>query len=215
MNYAYSYRGARLRLALAIMAVTGIRISELLSLKMEQVKTLFVGHWIAINRAKRGPSSHKAFLTKKGTSIMRQRLRDFEILSYIKEDDAYIFTAENSNKPLERETFTQIINNFLKDCALKIDGQPKLLSHSFRIGFITQLWRDTNDIEFVRQVIGHAKFIIRRKLVKKGETPTNAENKFPERFNYLLKISNRLITQVNIGFLIPSTFFNLGPIFNL
>ena len=28
-------------------------------------------------------------------------------------------------------------------------------THSFRIGFISQLWRDTNDIEFVRQAIGH------------------------------------------------------------
>jgi site-specific recombinase XerD len=41
--------------------------------------------------------------------------------------------------------------------AAKIDGQPILSSHSFRIGFITQLWRDTNDIEFVRQAIGHIK----------------------------------------------------------
>lgn len=36
-------------------------------------------------------------------------------------------------------------------------NQPNLSSHSFRIGFITQLWRDTQDIEFVRQAIGHAK----------------------------------------------------------
>jgi len=31
--------------------------------------------------------------------------------------------------------------------------QPNLKSHSFQISFITQLWKDTNDIEFVRQVI--------------------------------------------------------------
>ena len=34
---------------------------------------------------------------------------------------------------------------------------PNLTTHSFRIGFISQLWRDTNDIEFVRQAIGHEK----------------------------------------------------------
>ena len=38
-----------------------------------------------------------------------------------------------------------------------MDRNPNLSSHSFRVGFITQLWRDTNDIEFVRQAIGHAK----------------------------------------------------------
>lgn len=38
-----------------------------------------------------------------------------------------------------------------------MDRNPNLSSHSFRVGFRTQLWRDTNDIEFVHQVIGHAK----------------------------------------------------------
>ena len=38
-----------------------------------------------------------------------------------------------------------------------LPDQPNLKSHSFRTSFITQLWKDTNDIEFVRQVIGHSK----------------------------------------------------------
>lgn len=45
----------------------------------------------------------------------------------------------------------------MKDSARKMDQNPYISSYSFRVGFITQLWRDTNDIEFVRQVIGHAK----------------------------------------------------------
>ena len=36
-----------------------------------------------------------------------------------------------------------------------MNQNPNLSSHSFRVGFITQVWRDTNDIEFVRQTIGH------------------------------------------------------------
>ena len=157
LNYSNSYRGARLKLALAIMAVTGIRVSELLSLKMGQVKTLFVNHWIKIDRVKRGPSNHKAFLTPEGARIIKDRLQDFEFLYFSKDDNSYIFTAENSEKPLERESFTNLINQFIKESAGKIDGQPILSSHSFRIGFITQLWRDTNDIEFVRQTIGDVK----------------------------------------------------------
>ena len=35
--------------------------------------------------------------------------------------------------------------------------KPNLTIHSFSIGFISQLWRDTNDIEFVRQAIGHGR----------------------------------------------------------
>jgi hypothetical protein len=35
-----------------------------------------------------------------------------------------------------------------------LSGQPNITSHSFRIGYITQLWKDTKDIEFVKQTIG-------------------------------------------------------------
>ena len=39
----------------------------------------------------------------------------------------------------------------------QLPGQPNITSHSFRIGYITQLWKDTKDIEFVKQTIGHRK----------------------------------------------------------
>jgi integrase len=156
-KYRNVYQSARLRLALALLLVTGIRISELLPLKMNQVESLFTKDWISIDRAKRGPANHKAFLTKEGSRIMRERRSDFEFLQLFKKSDSYIFTAENSNKPLSREAFTNLINKFMKDCARKMDQNPYISSHSFRVGFITQLWRDTNDIEFVRQAIGHAK----------------------------------------------------------
>ena len=36
-----------------------------------------------------------------------------------------------------------------------LPSQPKITNHSFRIGYISQLWNDTQDIEFVRQMIDH------------------------------------------------------------
>lgn len=68
-KYSNLYQSARLRLAITLLLVTGIRISELLPLKMKQVESLFTKHWISINRAKRGPVNHKAFLTKEGARI--------------------------------------------------------------------------------------------------------------------------------------------------
>ena len=58
-----TYINLRTRIALCILAVTGVRINELLPLKVRQLKTLFEENWIAIDRSKRGPSNHKAFLT--------------------------------------------------------------------------------------------------------------------------------------------------------
>ena len=157
IDYQNRYRAARLRIALALLAVTGIRISELLPLKMVQIKTLFSESWIAIDRSKRGPASHKAFLTREGIKLIRDRGKDFEFLLNFKNENSYIFTSEYSDKPLERESFTNLTNQFIKHSAKKIEGKPNLSSHSFRIGFITKLWRDTSDIEFVKQTVGHAK----------------------------------------------------------
>ena len=36
-------------------------------------------------------------------------------------------------------------------------GQRNVTSHGFQIGYITQSWKDSKDIEFVKQSIGHQK----------------------------------------------------------
>ena len=80
-----TYINLRTRIALCILAVTGVRINELLPLKVRQLKTLFEENWIAIDRSKRGPSNHKAFLTKEGKKIMHDRQKDFQLIFLIKE----------------------------------------------------------------------------------------------------------------------------------
>jgi len=58
---------------------------------------------------------------------------------------------------LHREVITSDVNKVMHKVSKRVPSQPNITSHSFRIGFITELWRDTKDIEFVRQAIGHAK----------------------------------------------------------
>ena len=151
-----TYIDLRTRMAIFILAVTGIRINELLLLKVSQLKTLFQEHWIAIDRSKRGPSNHKAFLTKERKKLIRNRQKDFQLIFLMKELDSYIFTAESDHyKPLHRIAITKDVNKVLRKVSSKLPGEPIVTSHSFRIGYITQLWRDTKDIEFVKQTIGH------------------------------------------------------------
>jgi integrase len=88
-----TYLHVRLRLALCLLAVTGVRINELLNIKVSQLKTLTQESWIAIDRSKRGPSNHKAFLTKEGKKIIQDRKKDFQFILLIKEPDAYVFTS--------------------------------------------------------------------------------------------------------------------------
>ena len=151
-----TYINLRTRIALCILAITGIRINELLPLKVEQLQTLVQESWIEIDRSKRGPSNHKAFLTKEGKKIIQDRKNDFQLLFLMKEPNAYVFTPETNHfKKLRREVITTNVNKVMYKVSRVLSGQPNITSHSFRIGYITQLWKDTKDIEFVKQTIGH------------------------------------------------------------
>ena len=79
-----AYLNVRLRFSLCLLAITGIRINELLPLKANQLETLLKENWIAIDRSKRGPSNHKAFLTKEGKKIIQDRKKDFELIFSMK-----------------------------------------------------------------------------------------------------------------------------------
>lgn len=127
-------------------------------MKVHQLKTLLTEHWIGINRSKRGPANHKAFLTSEGKRVVLERKKDFDFLLLMKSESSYIFTSEtNSYKPLARETLTRDINKTMRAVSENIENKPNITSHSFRVRYISQLWKDTKDIEFVRQSIGHQK----------------------------------------------------------
>jgi len=146
----------RTRIALCILAVTGIRINELLPLKVNQLQTLIEENWITIDRSKRGPSNHKAFLTKEGKKIIQDRKKDFQLIFLMKEPNAYVFSPETNHfKKLRREVITTDVNKVMHKVSKIFPGQPNITSHSFRVGYITQLWKDSKDIEFVKQTIGH------------------------------------------------------------
>ena len=153
-----AYTDVRLRIAICLLTITGIRINELLPLKVYQLQTLVEEGWIAIDRSKRGPANHKAFLTKEGKKLVKDRQKDFQFIFLMKEPDSYVFTNEsNHSKILTRETITKAVNLVTRTVSEEISSKPNITSHSFRIGYITQLWKDTKDIEFVKQTIGHRK----------------------------------------------------------
>ena len=163
-----AYIHVRLRIAICLLTITGIRINELLPLKVYQLQTLVEEGWIAIDRSKRGPANHKAFLTKEGKKLVKDRQKDFQFIFLMKEPDSYVFTNEsNHSKILTRETITKAVNLVTRKVSEEIYSKPNITSHSFRIGYITQLWKDSKDIEFVKQTIGHRNLDITSAYVKK------------------------------------------------
>ena len=43
----------------------------------------------------------------------------------------------------------------MRQVSTSLPDKPNITTHRFRIGYITQLWKDTKNIEFVKQTIGH------------------------------------------------------------
>jgi len=124
-----TYLHVRLRLALCLLAVTGVCINELLNIKVSQLKTLTQESWIAIDRSKRGPSNHKAFLTKEGKKIIQDRTKDFQFILLIKEPDAYVFTSEAKHyQKLRREAITKGVNRVMRSVSKQLPGQPNVTS---------------------------------------------------------------------------------------
>lgn len=99
---------------------------------------------IARNQLKRGPSNQKAFLTKEGKKLFKNCQKYFQFIFLMKEPDSYVFTNQsNYYKILTRETLTKEVNLFTRKVSEEILSKPNITSHSFRIGYITQLWKDS------------------------------------------------------------------------
>ena len=109
-----TYFHVRLRLALCLLSITGVRINELLNIKVSQLKILTQESWIAIDQSKLGPSNHKAFLTKEGKKIIQDQKKDFELIFLMKEYDSYILTSEPTyDQILNRETITRDVEKVI------------------------------------------------------------------------------------------------------
>ena len=164
----------RLRIACICLILTGVRISELQSITLSQILLLLFKKFVPIDRVKRGRSSHKAYISKKGHQLLQEYQKDifriiefFEIQESITEKtnflsspyiDHFLFSpvAQKGSKPINLSYFTTVLNNLLKNIPELNNKGIKLTTHSFRHGFITELWKKTGDIEFVRANIGHA-----------------------------------------------------------
>ena len=49
----------------------------------------------------------------------------------------------------------------------QLPDPPNITNYSFRIEYLTQLWKDSKDIEFIKPIIGHRKLDITSAYVNK------------------------------------------------
>jgi site-specific recombinase XerD len=74
----------------------------------------------------------------------------------------------------------------MREVSNQLPTKPNITSHSFRIGYITQLWKDSKDIEFVKQTIGHRKLDTTSAYVNKL-----SDQERQERINEFIYLTDR------------------------
>jgi hypothetical protein len=53
---------------------------------------------------------------------------------------------ENQIRCFGRQTITMDVNKVMHSVSNLLPSKPKITSHSFRIGYISQLWKDTKTL---------------------------------------------------------------------
>lgn len=165
----------RLKVAMVFLVLTGVRVSEIRLLKVSSAVELFEKGFLKVNLLKGGSQGHKVFLRPAGVEFLkRYRAAFIDLMVYqgltkrvpsrkkMNIEPAglnlYLFsnTKSRGRAPLSRSFFTRQINEVLQTTPQLVERGIRLTSHSFRHGFITELWAVTGDIEFVSQVVGHS-----------------------------------------------------------
>lgn len=160
---------AKYKLMACLLLLTGARINEILDIKIKPVMQLLKDQYIPIDRSKGGPKQHKAFINKHGQKLLERRKDDIQVLlsgyglvleninsknmADLNLQNLYMFPGKKDGKPLSRPTFNNNFNKTLAKVPSFIHKQKTITSHSFRAGYITDLWKKTSDIELVRQFV--------------------------------------------------------------
>jgi site-specific recombinase XerD len=143
----------RRRLALTILYLTGLRVSNLLLFQVSHVKQLMEKGHTRITLIKGGEKRFPLHLSPKGRHILRACMPDFIKLSKEKREDQPVFSPlNNPNKSLPRVNFDKELNSILAKASEKLEKHIR--THSFRATIITDLLKST-PIDEVKDIIGH------------------------------------------------------------
>lgn len=148
-----TYKNNRKRLALGLLYMTGLRVSNLLILTVKNVQSLLSEGCMQITLNKRGDKRHRIELSAAGVTFINRLKKEFKKLSKGKTINQFIFTAQSDNsKPISRENYDKELNITLKEASVVLGKH--LRTHSFRATFITDLLKST-PLHKVRDIIGH------------------------------------------------------------
>ena len=138
-------KGCRDKAMLELLYATGMRVSELISLRMEDVNLRF--GWILCRdegRERMIPFGEKA---GKALLVYLERGRD----AFLKKDTETLF-LNCSGAPMSRQGFWKIIKYYQEKAHIEKDITPHTLRHSFA----AHLLENGADLRSIQQMLGHS-----------------------------------------------------------
>lgn len=140
----FTYRN---RCILELLYSTGLRISELTSLKLENVNL----EASLIKVMGKGSKERIVPLNDITTEYMEKYIKTVRGEMLKKTQTDYLF-LNNHGKPLTRQAIFKMIKKRAEDIGLKKDISPHTLRHSFA----THLLQNGADIRFIQELLGHS-----------------------------------------------------------
>lgn len=153
-------KSSRIRFALCLLYITGLRISTLLVFKGSHIQNLLKHRTIEIPQNKNGFKKHFVCIENLGLSLLEQRESDFLSLMEGKDLNDFVFTAYSKKeriikkeRALSRVKLNIDVNSVLKEASVIFN--KKIRSHNLRVSYITDMFANRVPIEKVRAMIGH------------------------------------------------------------
>ena len=156
------YIDIRSNLIIELLYSTGIRVSELISIKINNID--LKKKIILIDPPEKGKSRKEriVFFGKQTKEVIEKYL-EFRKIYFKTKDSPWLFPSKNTNDFLTRRRVLQIMHNL----ADKIQIDKNLMHpHSFRHAFGNHLLNSGADIRVVQKLLGHSSIITTQKYTE-------------------------------------------------
>lgn len=148
-----NFVASRKKGAILLLYVTGLRISHLLKIKIQNMQQLLETGETFIKLTKKSCKEHPIRFSARSANLVKQYTRNFSQLMIDKENDDFLFTTQNRfDKPINRSSFDTEINRVLIQAGYKF--KKHIRSHSFRTTIIRDFLESTA-IDVVQEIVGH------------------------------------------------------------
>lgn len=132
------------KLMITVMFTTGIRVHELVNLKVSDIQGR---HFLVHGK---GNKERKARITSLVAELLVPHLADLE-----KTNEMYLFPSRRGGGQVSTEAIRQRIKRIAEDAGIEPEKIENITPHTFRRSFATSMLNNGKDIAVVKEALGH------------------------------------------------------------